>query len=70
MGMTLQEAGLEALRDLHYIFTEATQYMNIVTLTPQGEHSGFTTVPGKQYLYMTSAMGEPTLADRTRLAAE
>ena len=70
MGMTLQEAGLEALRDLHYIFTEATQYMNIVTLTPQGEHSGFTTVPGKQYLYMTDAMDEPTLADRTRLATE
>jgi beta-aspartyl-peptidase (threonine type) len=67
MGMTLQAAGMEALHDLHYIFTEPTQYMNIVALTPQGEHSGFTTVPGKQYLYMTATMDEPTLADRTRL---
>jgi len=67
MGMTLQEAGLEALCDLHYILTESIQYMNIVALTPQGEHSGFTTVPGKQYLYMTRAMDEPRLAERTRL---
>jgi len=67
MGMTLQEAGLEALRDLYYIFTEPTQYMNIVALTPKGEHSGFTTVPSKQYLYMNAELTEPQLADRTRL---
>ncbi len=68
MGMTLQAAGLEALQDLHYIFTEATQYMNIVALTPQGEHAGFTTVSGKQYLYMTNDMAAPTLAERILLA--
>jgi beta-aspartyl-peptidase (threonine type) len=67
MGMTLQEAGQEALRDLYYIFTESTQYMNIVALTPQGEHSGFTTVPNKTYLYMTGNMEEPALAERTLL---
>ncbi|MDQ3247687.1 MAG: N(4)-(beta-N-acetylglucosaminyl)-L-asparaginase [Chloroflexota bacterium] len=68
MGMSLQEAGLEALRDLHYIFTEPTQYMNIVALTPQGEHSGFTTVPQKTYLYITGTMDEAALAERTLLA--
>jgi len=67
MGMTLQEAGQEALRDLYYIFTEPTQYMNIVALTPQGEHSGFTTVSNKTYLYMTGNMEEPALAERTLL---
>ncbi len=68
MGMTLHAAGMEALQDLHYIFTEPTQYMNIVALTPQGEHAGFTTVPGKQYMYMTNEMDAPNLAERTLLA--
>jgi len=67
MGMPLHAAGQEALRDLYYIFTESTQYMNIVALTPQGEHSGFTTVPNKTYLYMTGNMEEPALAERTLL---
>ncbi|MCX6050526.1 MAG: N(4)-(beta-N-acetylglucosaminyl)-L-asparaginase [Chloroflexi bacterium] len=70
MGMTLHAAGMEALQDLHYIFTEPTQYMNIVSLTPQGEHAGFTTVPGKQYMYMTNDMDAPNLAERTLLAQQ
>jgi len=70
MGMTLHAAGREALQDLHYIFTEPTQYMNIVALTPQGEHAGFTTVPGKQYMYMTNDMDAPSLAERTALAQQ
>jgi beta-aspartyl-peptidase (threonine type) len=41
--------------------------MNIVALTPTGEHAGFTTVPGKQYLYMNAGMAEPALAERTCL---
>lgn len=68
MGMTLGEAGLEALRDLHHIRTEPYQYMNMVALTPQGEAGGFTTVPGKQYLHMRADMAEPQLAERTLLA--
>ena len=43
------------------------QYMNIVALSPQGEHAGFTTVAGRRYLYFTAAMDEPALADRTLL---
>jgi len=41
--------------------------MNIVAMAPDGSHAGFTTVPGKQYLYMTAAMAEPVLAERTAL---
>ena len=41
--------------------------MNIVTLTPDGSHLGFTTVPGKKYLYVTADMDEPALADRLML---
>ena len=64
MGMSLREAGLEALRDLQGMASQEEQYMNIVALTPQGEHAGFTTVPGKNYLYMNADMAAPLLAER------
>jgi L-asparaginase / beta-aspartyl-peptidase len=64
MGMSLREAGLEALRDLQGLASREEQYMNIVALTPQGEHAGFTTVPGKNYLYMSADMAAPLLAER------
>jgi beta-aspartyl-peptidase (threonine type) len=67
MGMSLHGAGLEALRDLQGLTSGAGQYMNFVALTPDGEHAGFTTVSGKQYLYMTGAMDAPALAERTCL---
>lgn len=72
MGMSLQAAGQEALRDLANLqddgnATTGNRYMNIVALRPDGEHSGFTTVPGRRYLYLTANMAEPALADRTML---
>lgn len=66
-GMPLVEAGREALRDLLALDAAEGQYMNIVTLTPAGEHAGFSTVPGKQYLFQRAEMGEPQLADRLML---
>lgn len=71
MGMSLQEAGREALRDLRDLDQDdpgaGNRYMNIVVLRPDGEHGGFTTVPGRRYLYFTASMAEPALADRTML---
>jgi beta-aspartyl-peptidase (threonine type) len=67
MGMPLLEAGQEALRDLQGLTSRAGQYMNIVALTPTGEHAGFTTVAGKSYLYMTGDMDAPALSERTCL---
>lgn len=72
MGMALQAAGQEALRDLSNLqddgnATTGNRYMNIVALRPDGEHGGFTTVPGRRYLYFTASMAEPALADRTML---
>lgn len=63
-GLSLRDAGKEALADLARLEPGPGQYMNIVALTPEGEHAGFTTVPGKRYLYMTAEMGEPALAER------
>lgn len=70
MGMSLHEAGLEALRELTDLQPPAGQYMNIVALRPDGEHAGFTTVPGKEYLYFTGDMDEPALARRVQLDGE
>jgi beta-aspartyl-peptidase (threonine type) len=67
MGLSLDEAGMEALHDLNVLNAGSGQYMNIVTLAPDGSHQGFTTVPGKKYLYESAGMDEPALADRLML---
>lgn len=67
MGMSLLEAGLEALRDLAYLEPTPGHWMNIVALAPVGEQTevaGFATVPGGRYLYMTAEMDAPQLAER------
>ncbi len=68
LGKSLQAAGQEALRDLQEMGSGPGQYMNIVALNPQGEHAGFTTVAGRNYLYLRADMAEPMLAPRTMLA--
>lgn len=69
MGMSLYEAGFEALRDIADLHPLPHQYMNFVVMTPQGEHAGFTTVVGRSYLYMTAAMAAPELTARTLVDA-
>ena len=68
-GLSLVDAGQEALRDLLALSTTDSQYMNIVALTPAGEHAGFTTVAGKEYLFQEAGMAEPQLAARLKLEA-
>lgn len=70
MGLSLEEAGFETLRDLRAVEAAAGYYMNTVALTPQGAHAGFSTVTGKRYLYMTAAMDEPAIAERLLLPIE
>jgi beta-aspartyl-peptidase (threonine type) len=65
MGFSLVEAGLEALRDLRDLEHEYDYRMNFIILTPTGEHAGFTTKPGNQYLYMHADMEQPAPATRT-----
>jgi beta-aspartyl-peptidase (threonine type) len=66
-GLSVREAGLEALRDLWALEHQYDYRMNFIVLTPTGEHAGFTTKTGNQYLYMSAAMAEPQLAERTPL---
>ncbi len=67
MGMPMQEAGEEALRDLAFLESAPGRYMNILAMTPDGLHAGFTTIPGKQYIYMSDDMEEPAFEDRIHL---
>jgi L-asparaginase / beta-aspartyl-peptidase len=69
MGMGLREAGMEALRDLDYLTPQPNQYMNIVALSPSGEHGGFSNVQGKMYLYMAGSMDKPELKERLHRGA-
>jgi beta-aspartyl-peptidase (threonine type) len=64
-GMTLDEAGAEALRDIAHLQPKPGHYMSFVVLTPDGRHAGFTNVPGRSYLFMTEAMDAPQLTQRT-----
>lgn len=67
MGMPLADAGLECLRELHGLHPAPGQYMNIVAMDAQGHHAGFSTIPGKKYLYFSGEMESPDLAERTLL---
>lgn len=65
MGMTLPEAGVEALHDLYALGYDGDHSMNIVALKPNGEHAGFSTSKGRRYLYMRADMSEPEYVTRT-----
>lgn len=64
MGMDVRAAGMEALQDLTSLAYDGKHSMNIVALTPQGEHAGFSTAEGKRYLYMRADMSEPEFMPR------
>jgi beta-aspartyl-peptidase (threonine type) len=68
MGMSLREAGLEALRDLRYMDRVPGERMNMVALLPNGGHAGFSTLQGRNYLFMTADMADPQVAERIWLA--
>lgn len=64
-GMSLQEAGTEAMRDLGHLMEWSYVDMNFVAMTPTGENLGFTTKAGRSYLQMTAEMDAPQLTPRT-----
>jgi L-asparaginase / beta-aspartyl-peptidase len=62
--MSLAEAGQECLAEIVQLSPRPGQYMNIVAMTPDGQHGGFSTMAGKKYLYYTGEMTEPVLGER------
>jgi len=59
MGLSLGEAGRQAMEDLHALPDPYQGPMNIVALDKNGRHIAFTNRKGRTYVYMTGEMHEP-----------
>jgi len=61
MGMTLQRAAREAMRDLRALTVPFPPGMNLVAVDAQGNHVGFTTETDRvvEYVYQTETMKAP-----------
>ncbi len=68
MGMTLAEAGTEAMRDLADLHGRFLSVMNIIALDRHGQPAAFSSQQGKTYIYQRADMVEPIEALRTFVA--
>ena len=59
MGLSLEEAGRQAMEDLHALPTPYRGEMNIVALDKDGRHAAFSNREKRTYIYMTEEMDEP-----------
>jgi beta-aspartyl-peptidase (threonine type) len=69
MGLTLEEAGYEGLRDLGRVVEGPDHRMNFVVFDAHGHHGGFTMVPGTRFLFMSAEMDAPQIEPRAVLPA-
>ncbi len=67
MGMSLAEAGAEAMRDLNDLHGRFISVMHIVAVDQHGQHAGFSSQQGKTYIYQTADMAEPAEVLRTHV---
>jgi len=58
MGLSLEEAGREAMEDLHDLTAPYLGKMNIVALDKHGRHAAFSNREDRTYIYMTEEMDE------------
>jgi beta-aspartyl-peptidase (threonine type) len=70
MGLSLDEAGRQAMSDLNDLGGRYRSQMHIVALDRQGRHAGFSSEPDKPYLFMTERMQQPEEAIRTQVLVE
>jgi beta-aspartyl-peptidase (threonine type) len=59
MGLSLEEAGRQAMEDLHDLPAPYLGGMNIVALDKDGHHAAFSNREDRTYIYVTEAMDEP-----------
>jgi beta-aspartyl-peptidase (threonine type) len=67
LGHPLAEAGRQAVHDLDDLGGRYRSRMNIVVLNRAGQHAGFSTDPGGNYLFMGDAMDEPVTVPRAHI---
>ena len=68
MGMSVQEAGQQAMRDLDELGGNYLSDMNIIALDAQGSPAGFTNESEGKFVYMRAEMSEPQEVERTFVA--
>lgn len=66
-GKDLDQASLQALQDLKSLPRGQKQFVGFVTLTPDGQHQGYSERPDHAYTYMTSEMKKPRQRPRLTL---
>ena len=59
MGLSLEEAGRQAMEDLHDLAAPYQGAMSIVALDKDGHHAAFSNRAERTYVYMTGEMDEP-----------
>jgi beta-aspartyl-peptidase (threonine type) len=64
LGMSLADAGQEAMRDLRTLVDPYASGLHIVAMDRDGEHAGFSNLSDTTYIYMTEEM--ETYAERPR----
>ena len=65
MGMSLEEAGREAMADLNDLGDRYLGRMNFILLDRAGRCGGFSSAAGTRYIYWRTGMTEPQEAPRT-----
>lgn len=65
MGLSLEEAGKQAMQDLNDLGGPYSAEMNIIALDREGRPGGFSSNPDKTYIYMTEEMDEPVETPRS-----
>lgn len=65
IGMTMPEAGTEAMRDLRAAIDRFGAYLNLLGLDHDGNHAGFATRPGLTYLVQDEEMAAYETHNRT-----
>jgi beta-aspartyl-peptidase (threonine type) len=66
-GLSLDEAGRQAMADLNDLGGRYRSQMHIVALDQRGRHAGFSSEPGKTYLFLTDSMQEPEEVTRIQV---
>lgn len=69
MGMTVAEAGAQAIRDLAYLVDPYFGRVSIVAVDALGSHAAFSNAPDTTYVYMTEGMESFVEAPRIHVPA-
>jgi beta-aspartyl-peptidase (threonine type) len=70
MGLSLAEAGQQAMEDLDGLGGRYLSRMNLIAVDRSGRHVGLSNAEDKTYIYLTDDMDEPAEAPRTCVRME